>query len=153
MIYFAQLPTGAIKIGCSANVEQRIASLERFYHQPLALLHTMEGNRQTEREIHARFAHLRFTRHRGPRGRKPEQFRPGPDLMEFIGLPVLVSANPELIESVQPKTDGLFVRLVIPADIHRDFRVLAAKRGVGMAVLASRIIVEFVQAKRKEGRL
>jgi len=55
------------------------------------------------------------------------------------------------VPAIEEATDK-FVRLVIPADIHRDFRVLAAKEGVGMAVLASRIIVEFVESKRKGGK-
>jgi Meiotically up-regulated gene 113 len=95
MIYFAQLPTGAIKIGKADDVEARLGQLEKHYRQPLSLLHVMEGGFETERQIHQRFAHLRIS-HRGGR----EQFRPGADLMEFIGLPVLVSANPETVESV-----------------------------------------------------
>ncbi len=59
MSYFAQLPTGAVKIGCTDNVERRLEQLESHYRHPVSLLHTMEGNREAEREIHERFAHLR----------------------------------------------------------------------------------------------
>lgn len=98
MIYFAQLPTGAIKIGCSTNVRDRIRALERHYQCSVFLLHTMEGDRETEREIHERFAHLRFDS--AGKGTKIEQFRPGADLMKFIGFPELASANPEAVEPV-----------------------------------------------------
>ena len=101
MIYFAQLPTGSIKIGYSANVPLRMYQLRLYYGEELALLHVMDGDRAAEREIHARFAAHRF----GPR----EQFRPVPEIMEFIGRPVLASANPDAIEVME--------RPVIPMDI------------------------------------
>ena len=95
MIYFAQLPTGAIKIGFSDDVESRLIQLKQHYRHPLSLLCTMEGGRETEREIHDRFGHLRIAHHR-----EKEQFRPGADLLEFIGLPLLVNANPTAVEAV-----------------------------------------------------
>jgi hypothetical protein len=58
MIYFAQLPTGSIKIGHSADVDARLGQLRSHYGADLALLGTIEGGRETEREIHERFAHL-----------------------------------------------------------------------------------------------
>jgi T5orf172 domain len=92
LIYFAQTPTGSIKIGTSENVDSRLLSLEQHYGQPLALIGTMPGDRQTEQEIHARFSHLRLGR--------TEQFRPAADLMEFIGKPLLVGPNPDAFECV-----------------------------------------------------
>jgi hypothetical protein len=94
LIYFAQLDTGAIKIGTTRDVEGRLSGLESHYGRPLALLATMRGGRATERKLQERFAHLRIG--------KTEQFRPGPDLLEFIGKPLLVSANPDAIEPVEP---------------------------------------------------
>jgi hypothetical protein len=95
MVYFAQLvESGSIKIGCSDNLEGRLQSLESYYGQPLALLATMPGDRSTERQIHNRFAHLRLG--------KTEQFRPAAELMQFIGKPLLVAANPETVEAVVP---------------------------------------------------
>lgn len=94
MIYFAQLPTGSIKIGFSDDVETRLADLERHYGVPLSLLHTEPGGRTEEREWHDRFAHARFGR--------TEQFRPVPELMEVIGRPLLVGANPDAVEAVEP---------------------------------------------------
>jgi hypothetical protein len=54
----------------------------------------MEGGPKEEQQIHERFSHLRF-------GRK-EQFRPGPDLMEFIGLPPV--ENHELVAAVHSRS-------------------------------------------------
>ena len=90
MIYFAQLPTGGIKIGYSEDVERRMEQLAYHYGDELSVLHTMPGDRAKEREMHERFAHLRLGR--------TEQFQPGPDLMAFIGRPLLVTADPNAVE-------------------------------------------------------
>jgi hypothetical protein len=105
-VYFVQ-PTGGgpIKIGHSSDVPARIKQLEAHYGVPLAVLATMGGGREEERAVHERFAHLRFSRN-GGRGGQPEQFRPAADLMAFIGLPLLASANPEAIESLAPIVPG-----------------------------------------------
>jgi hypothetical protein len=47
----------------------------------------MPGGRAEERALHERFA--------GHRIGRTEQFRPAPDLMEFIGWPLLIGANPD----------------------------------------------------------
>lgn len=93
MIYFLQ-PTGGgpIKIGFSDDVDRRWAQLESHYGQPLALLATMPGGRDEEAEIHRRFADLRLGR--------TEQFRPGADLMAFLGRPIIVDQDPELVEAM-----------------------------------------------------
>lgn len=98
MIYFAQsVDGGPVKIGYSAAVDTRIRHLEAFYGRPLALLTTMEGDRETEREIHKRFAGVRLGR--------TEQFQPTAELMAFIGRPLLVGVNPQAVELMeQPKT-------------------------------------------------
>jgi hypothetical protein len=44
------------------------------------------------------------------------------------------------------------VRLELPASVHREFRMLAASEETHMALLARRIIVEYVERKAKEGR-
>jgi hypothetical protein len=93
MIYFMQpVDGGPVKIGCSANVRARQKQLEAHYGRELALLATMEGDREQETEIHARFADLRLGH--------TEQFRPAPELMAFIGRPLLVGANPEAVEAM-----------------------------------------------------
>ncbi len=50
MIYFAQLETGAIKIGFTENLEGRLSQLEAHYRRPVALLGTMPGGADQERE-------------------------------------------------------------------------------------------------------
>jgi hypothetical protein len=95
MIYFMQpLDGGPVKIGFSDDVETRRAQLESHYGQPLALLATMDGGRKEEQAVHSRFAHLRFGR--------TEQFRPAAELMTFIGRPLLVGANPNAVEAMEP---------------------------------------------------
>ena len=78
MIYFARLATGAIKIGTAADPRKRMTGLASVYGTPVILLVTMPGGTEKEREIHRRFGHLRLG--------KKEQFRPGADLLDFIGL-------------------------------------------------------------------
>ena len=104
MIYFIQ-PThgGPVKIGFSTDVDRRRDQLESHYGKPLALLATMPGGAEEEAEIHARFAHLRFGR--------TEQFRPAPELLAFIGRPLLVSADPDAVEAMEPaKSNVMSIR-------------------------------------------
>jgi hypothetical protein len=91
VIYFLQSSSGGpIKIGYSQDVETRIGQLEADFGRPLALLRVMPGGRDEEKAIHGRFAHLRLG--------QTEQFRPASDLMDFIGRPLLVGANPDTVE-------------------------------------------------------
>jgi Meiotically up-regulated gene 113 len=77
VIYFAQLPTGLIKIGATIDLKTRLAALSSDYGAELTLLAAMSGDRSTKYEIHKRFADLRIDR--------TDLFEPGPALMEFIG--------------------------------------------------------------------
>ena len=93
MVYFMQsVDGGPIKIGCSINLQQRREKLEQEYGTPLAVLATIDGGRAEEQAIHARFSHLRLGR--------SEQFRPGSDLLAFIGRPLLVGPNPDAVEAM-----------------------------------------------------
>lgn len=94
MIYFLQpVDGGPVKIGFSDNLEARRIALELHYGRQLSVLATLPGGREEEKAIHERFAHLRLGR--------TEQFRPAPDLMEFINRPLLVDANPDVIEAIE----------------------------------------------------
>jgi hypothetical protein len=99
VIYFVQcVDGGPVKIGTTADLDSRLRTLESHYGRPLALLATMPGGRDEERAVHERFAHLRLNG-KSHRGRQPEQFRPGPDLMNFIGKPLFVNqGDVELME-------------------------------------------------------
>jgi hypothetical protein len=92
-VYFMQ-PTdgGPVKIGFTDDLDARHKQLERHYGKPLTILATIEGGPDEERELHARFSHLRLGR--------TEQFRPAFDLMSFIGRPLLVGANPDAVEAM-----------------------------------------------------
>jgi hypothetical protein len=105
LIYFMQsVDGGPIKIGTTENLVVRIKQLELHYGRPLSVLATEDGGREEERVIHARFAHLRLGR--------TEQFRPAAELMAFIGKPLLVSANPDAVEVLEPDDRGRRIHLV-----------------------------------------
>jgi hypothetical protein len=143
VIYFAQ-PTdgGPVKIGFSGNVEARVRQLESYYRKPLAVLAVMDGGREDEAEIHARFDHLRL-QGLGSRGVRPEQFMPAPDLMEFIGLPLFVNqGDVELMSAPDARTKP--VRLDLTPELHQRLRVVAAKQGKPMAVFAREVVKKVV---------
>ena len=76
-VYFVQRPDGMIKIGFSTRVRDRIDELTGHSGVRLRLLATVPGTMKDEHAMHVRFAHLR--QHR------TEMFRPGNDLLRFIG--------------------------------------------------------------------
>jgi hypothetical protein len=77
MIYFIRCGAkGPIKIGFSAsNPLGRLGSMQTAHHVSLTLVACMEGTGADEKELHARFKHLRL---------RGEWFRPQPDLVAFI---------------------------------------------------------------------
>jgi Meiotically up-regulated gene 113 len=96
-VYFAQLTArGLIKIGCSTNVKHRLWALNSTYREPLALLHVMPGDHETERQTHERFAHLRIKLlDCRDRWHWTEWFWPGLELMAFIDMPIFAIARPD----------------------------------------------------------
>ena len=76
MIYFAQLPTGAIKIGKTDDIDRRMRGLKSQFKGPVLLLKTIPGGFKHEWATHYRFRHLRVP--------GTEQFKPEPELMKFI---------------------------------------------------------------------
>ena len=76
MVYFIAAENDAVKIGYVGwDVWGRLRSLGNSHYRELRLLGVMEGGRELERSLHARFADERI-RH--------EWFRPSPRLLEFI---------------------------------------------------------------------
>jgi hypothetical protein len=131
LIYFAQLPTGSVKIGKAEDVERRIDQLEVEYKGPVAILKTMPGGFKEERKTHQRFAHLRFE--------GTEQFRPGPDLMAFIERPLLVGVN---LDTVAKSEKLQAVRFHVPEDAYWALRKMAAEHKTNMAMMARQIVTE-----------
>lgn len=78
-VYFIQSgTTGPIKIGYSAGPPgRRLAALQTGHPEPLRLLATIEGGRETEINLHRRFAAHRKT---------GEWFEPHPDVIQFIAV-------------------------------------------------------------------
>lgn len=79
MIYFAQLPTGAIKIGCTTNLHERIKHLRHLFGRRLIILGVMAGGFDQEREMHERFDSLKLDS-----VESKELFSPGSELLAFI---------------------------------------------------------------------
>lgn len=136
MIYFIRRSdgTGPIKIGRAIDVERRLAQLRLHYGQPLMLLATMEGGRQEEREIHARFASLRMGR--------TEQFQPAPELLAFIDRPASVESNHNTIEAMEPAKKSMPIPL--DPEIHRLLRAVAGMNGVSMSAYIHHLVVQRV---------
>lgn len=138
MIYFLQpVDGGPVKIGFTDHLGVRHKQLEAHYGRPLALLATMEGGRSTEAEIHGRFAHLRFGR--------TEQFRPGPDLMAFINRPLLVDANPDVVEAMKsvrprPPADPSLITVRFDRALVSRLKMIATDKNVSLAEYISEII-------------
>lgn len=98
MIYFIQTASGSIKIGTTINLRARLTALANEYQAPVSLLGTRPGGAEEEKEIHGRFAHLRLG--------KTEQFRPAPELLEFIGKPLLASAAHDAVKAARSRRDS-----------------------------------------------
>ena len=56
------------------------------------------------------------------------------------------------VPATEEETRMRAVRLFLTADIYSEFKVMAAKDDVPMAVLARRVIEEYVAVKRKGGK-
>jgi hypothetical protein len=109
----------------------------------LALLYTMDGDFETEREIHERFAHLRFER--------KEQFMPGPDLMEFIGLPVLITDKAKAVEVERRGFKPM--RFELSVDMYRRLERQAEDLGVSRAIYARMKVIQGIKDDEKEESL
>lgn len=103
MIYFMQSESGGpVKIGYSCDVERRRHEHESHYGRTMVVLCTMDGGKAKERAIHRKFKHLRLGR--------TEQFRPEPELLEFVRCPLHVSANGDVVEAIIPREYALAIR-------------------------------------------
>jgi hypothetical protein len=144
LIYFFQpIAGGPVKIGSSKDITRRHEQLEAYYGCPLTILGTMPGERDKEREIHERFAHLRLGR--------TEQFRPTNELMKFIGRPLLVSANPDIMEAIPPirPSNLKHIRVQLSEKHQAKLRIAAAQSGMSMAAYARAILVEAIDGSKR----
>jgi len=140
MIYFMQpVGGGPVKIGYSANVEQRRKQLELKYKTPLAVLAVMPGDEKEEREIHEKFAHLRFER--------TEQFQPAIDIFAFINRPLLVCANPEAIEAM-PDMQKPLISIRCRAGFRAWVLSVAAERRITPSQLIEFALMRFAESEK-----
>jgi hypothetical protein len=77
LVYFVQagLPGRPIKIGFTTDLPKRVGALQNGCPEPVEVLGAMYGGRDLERELHAKFEHLRI---------HLEWFRAGHDLLGYI---------------------------------------------------------------------
>lgn len=139
MIYFLQSVNGGpIKIGFSTDIQRRHAELETHYDQPLVLLATMKGDRRTESEIHHRFAHLRLGR--------TEQFRPGPELMAFIGRPLFVNQGD--VELMDASRAGTLIRVSV--EFSEAIKEAASFDKFSISEYATKYLLPIIEKRYKE---
>lgn len=85
-VYFIRRNDGAIKIGASSNVPQRLATLRGIVGANIQLLATIPGGTKKEFELHKVFERYRI---------EGEWFSPGIDLLAYI-------ESPAISERIQP---------------------------------------------------
>lgn len=83
VVYFLEnVDTGAIKIGYTTLLNQRIADIQSVYGIRLRLLATIPGGYDEEVQLHEQFHNHRLKRRRG--GQFSEWFAPAPELLDYI---------------------------------------------------------------------
>lgn len=141
MVYFLQpVDGGPIKIGHSSDVDRRRVQLESRYGRELAVLAVISGGREEERAIHAKFSHLKLGR--------TEQFQPSPDLLEFIGRPLLVTANPEAVQLMttgEDKYKPIIATMRGSLDFKAFLEMAAKKDRLSVADFIERAVVRYAR--------
>jgi hypothetical protein len=124
VVYFVQLfEDGPIKIGFTSRMTIRMTQHQLRFGQTVRLLGVMKGYRSVEREMHARFRHLRVSRE--------ELFRADPELLRFI-------------EEAASPWDGTDDEKGAPVKIDRKLviraKAVATSRGIALAELLTEIL-------------
>lgn len=127
MIYFIRAATGegAIKIGTTIRLSQRLKQLEKEHGVPLRVLGVMDGSYADESALHARFVRT---------GEAREWFQANPELTDFI------AAEARPWDGYNRKIRGFIVRLTDEAI--EAARIASGYTGESMAEYVSRITVE-----------
>jgi hypothetical protein len=140
-VYFVQaVDGGPIKIGYTENLTVRVKQLEATYARSLALLRAVEGGRIEEHAIHCQFAHLRLGR--------TEQFRPAPELLDFIGRPLFNAGRDEITAEAMPTVAGVTLLNLKGSERERDYvHELSMASGVPMAEIVRRGIAMWASSR------
>lgn len=86
MIYFARSQkTGLVKIGFTSDFKRRIHHLNSLNNDRLTLVGLIEGDMQTEREMHTRFSDARV---------RGEWFKPCSAMAEFMQDDIAIPEGP-----------------------------------------------------------
>ena len=123
MIYFIKSPTGAIKIGTTIRLSQRLKQLAAEHGPGLEVLAVADGSFEVERALHRRFAHLRQV---------GEWFEPGDDLMGFI----VSDGKPWDSSEDNPPT----VPIKVDRGIAAKAKIVASDRGIDLAAYVSEVL-------------
>jgi hypothetical protein len=124
VIYFIRSPDGPIKIGTTIRLTERLKKLAAEYGEGLEVLAVVEGDRNVEKELHGRFAHLRQV---------GEWFEPGDDLLGFI----LAEAMAWDGSDEKPLRDPSLVTVKLDRAIVAKCRYVAEVRGITLAEFLS----------------
>jgi len=138
MIYYLRLANGMIKIGCTNDLKARLKALRNYYEGDVTLLKAVPGDKLDEEQIHARFSHLRI--------RRLEQFKPGEDLLQFIGLD-----SEERVSPIKPnplKRDYHAVPIVMPV----SYWTALKQHGLASGRSASSIVRDAIDAHLRRER-
>jgi hypothetical protein len=132
MVYFMQaVGGGPIKIGFARNIGVRHEQLESQYGRSLIVLAAMEGGRKEEKEIHARFAHLRIDR--------TEQFTVSPELVEFIGQIMVVNA----VEVRPMVSEHTVISIKMTVQFRDWLQQVAEHEGISVVEFIEKAIIEY----------
>jgi hypothetical protein len=124
-VYFVQaLDGGPIKIGTSVRISFRLKQLQKESGKRLWVLGVVDGDKDVEKELHGRFAHLRIA---------GEWFKPGPDLHEFI---TREAKDWDGVDEVKPPGD--LVR-IDPNTLHR-VRIIAISHDISVPECLAKLL-------------
>lgn len=137
MVYFIQFEEGGpIKIGSSDHILARLKHHEKT-RGIRAILGVHDGDRETERAVHRRFAHLKIAKTRRLVGKNAmELFEPAPDLLGYI------ADHCEELELQEGALSPRALHTDLAPAAHEALRREALSLNLTVASLARRIISE-----------
>lgn len=138
MIYAMQPAGGGpIKLGFTTNLAARRTTIQSTYGREMVVLWHAEGDREDEKALLSRFAHLRFGR--------TEQFLPGRDLLAFIGRMDAAPASEDECQFMEPVANRASVK--IDAEAMYYAKIAASNRGIGVGQYLDLVVGKVARAE------